>query len=94
MNFLVIYGSVKSPDNGPPRNVRCSALMDAHLDEAAPPAYIGGVKDSIRALAQMMEAIAPGADAYVFTRRRSYVRILHQNDYIIEKAIVCCVFGA
>ena len=66
--------------------------MDAYLDEAAPPAYIGGVKDPIRALAQLVEAIAPGADAYVFTRRRSYVRILHQNDYIIEKAIICCVW--
>ena len=92
VNFLILYGSVKSPNNGPPRNVRCSALMDTYLDEAAPAGFMGEVKDPIRALAQIMETIAPGADAYVFTKRRSYTRILHQNDYIIEKAIICCVW--
>ena len=91
MNFLIIYGSVKSPDGGHPKNVRCSALMDEFLDEAAPSPF-GGVKDPTNALAAIIETIAPGAHDYVFNKRRSWLRFLQQNDYVIEKAIICCLW--
>ena len=91
VNFLIIYGSVKSPNGGQPKNVRCSALMDEYLDEAAPSPF-GGVKDPTNALAAIIETIAPGAHEYVFTRRRSWLRFLQQNDYVIEKAIICCIW--
>ena len=62
--LLIRYTDIRQLDDHHMRTVRCSVQLDAYLDQVAPPS-IGGLKDAVKALNNLMEAVAPGSPKYV-----------------------------
>ena len=87
---LIRFGEMKSLD-GHPRSVECSATFDEYLDKPTP-RTISGPRDPLFALKVLLEAVAPASPAYVFKQGRFH-RLLHLNDYVLDKASVSCVWA-
>ena len=62
--LLIRYTDIRQLDDHHMRTVRCSVQLDAYLVQVAPPS-IGGLKDAVKALNNLMEAVAPGSPKYV-----------------------------
>ena len=71
---------------GPRRQVRCGLPFQELLDKEAPQSIIG--RDPVDALYRLFSACVPYARR-VFANACRPLRLLHVNDYILEKAFVC-----
>ena len=72
--------------------MRCSAQLDVLLDEVVG-SDMKGQKDAVQALRKLLEQTAPGSTSSVFTNKQSLIRILHLNDYVLDKAFVHCILS-
>jgi len=70
---------------GPPRAVRCSLCFQAVVDPLAPRSHTG--HDPVETLFILFSACVPQARR-VFTGHYTPLRLLHVNDYVLEKAFV------
>ena len=61
------------------------------MDELIP-RPIAGPRDPLLALRDLLEAVAPSSPADVFSKQRRFHRLLHRNDYVLDKAFVSCVW--
>ena len=89
-SHLIRYGDIKPLDGGPPRSVRCSPNFDSYLIEAASPGW--GVRDPCSALKTLLNQAAPHCVGHVFSGDRNVERLLHMNEYCLDKAFVCGVY--
>jgi hypothetical protein len=88
--LLIRHSSIAQLDNGIPRVVRCSPTFDAFLDEVTP-IRIGVAKDALKSLKHLLERSAPGSSTIIFAGSRQLHRMLHLNDYVLDKTYVCCI---
>ena len=72
--------------------MRCSAIFRALIDEVAG-SHVSGQMDVLAVLRKLLDDIAPGSPTYVFSHVRSLSRIMHQNDYLLDKAFVHCALS-
>lgn len=93
-SLLVRYGHMRPPDGGPLQAVRCGAPLNALLGDVVGTGIgeTAGNKDPLRALYQLLETCLPGSATRVFKGSRALPGIMHQNEYVLEKAFVHCVY--
>jgi hypothetical protein len=84
-SFTMEWSSTPSFTRGPRRSVRCSLTFQEILDDF--PSPISSGYDPVQTLYQLFEAIVPYARR-VFQKAYSPLRLLHVNDYDLEKAFV------
>ena len=89
---LIRHGDCKPYDGSLPRVVKCSATFDAFLDEVACKTR-GSERDGYTSLRSLVEMIAPGSARHLFGGEKGFLRMLHQNDYVLDKTFVCCVYS-
>lgn len=89
-NILIKYADCRPLDGGVFRTVRCSGNFDTLMDEIAPPTHYD-VKDAEKLLKTLLDKVAPGSSRYVFNGARGLLRMLHLNDYVVDKTFVCCI---
>jgi len=90
LGLLIRHSGIAQYGDGHPRVVRCSATFDAFLDEVHP-IKIGGAKDALDSLRRLLERSAPGSPTIIFGGTKSLHRMLHLNDYVLDKTYVCCI---
>ena len=87
VSFLVRYAQMRPPGGGHPRTVYCGAPLSDVLGEVAPPPLAGGI-DPVMALQTLFDACVPGSGRQLFRPAHSLPKLLHQNDYVMDKAFV------
>ena len=70
---------------GAPRGVRCSQCFQQVVDDEAPRGHVA--HEPVETLYRLFSACVPSARR-VFTGSYSPLRLLHVNDYVLEKAFV------
>ena len=83
--LTLAWSMVQSFLGGPRRQVRCGLPFQEVIDTEAPQSILG--RDPVDTLYRLFEACVPSARR-VFKNASSPLRLLHINDYILEKAFV------
>jgi len=86
-HFLIRYCQMPPPGGGHPRTVRCSAAFEALLATVAPAGTCND-RDAVRSLGTLLDLCAPGSALKAFVGSYTIARLLHLNDYVLDKAFV------
>ena len=84
-SFTLRWSQVTPFMGGAPRGVRCSLCFQQVVDDQAPRDHFG--VEPVETLYRLFSACVPSARR-VFTGSYSPLRLLHVNDYVLEKAFV------
>jgi hypothetical protein len=84
-SILVDWAAASAPTDGRRREVRCCVAFEQLIDEEAAKGHFG--KDPVETLFKLWELCVPHA-RQIFTGSYNALRVLHQNDYVMEKAFV------
>ena len=89
-NLTTHWGSTKAfHDKGPVRNVHCGLHFAAIIDSYAPQEL--GTADVRDVLSRLLDQCVPFSDK-IFLGNYGVMKLLHINDYIIEKTFVYAIF--
>ena len=94
LGLLIRHSSIGQFGDGHTRVLRCSASFDAFLDELLGSPWEKTeekTKDALDSLKRLLERSAPGSSTIIFSGRNSLHRMLHLNDYVLDKTYVCCI---
>ena len=84
------WATIKPYIGGSLRSVRCALPFQAVIDENAPRSFHG--RDTVDMLLRILQACVPCA-RQIFTGSFAPLRLLHMNDYVIEKTFVYAVIA-
>ena len=84
-SFTLDWARVKPFTGGADRYVRCSLCFQEVVDEVVPREHFG--RFPVETLYALFSAFLPHA-RHVFTGAYSPLRLLHVNDYVLEKAFI------
>ena len=84
-SFTLRWSQITPFMGGAPRGVRCSQCFQQVVDDEAPRGHVA--HEPVETLYRLFSACVPSARR-VFTGSYSPLRLLHVNDYVLEKAFV------
>ena len=84
-SFTLAWSNIPPFTGGPPRTVRCGLPFQELVDEKAPRTAFA--QDPVHTLFLLFSACVPCARR-VFTDAYTSLRLLHVNDYVLEKTFV------